>query len=41
LTNPKLNTWIDEEEFKDVLIAKEFPEDKCIIPNSEHGIGGR
>jgi len=34
-----LNTWIDEEVFKDVLIAKEFPEDKCVIPNSEHGIG--
>jgi len=26
------------------LIEKEFPEDKCVIPNSEHGlsaIGGK
>jgi len=28
-----LNTWIDEEEFKDVVNGA-FPEDKCTIPNA-------
>jgi len=40
LTNPKLNTWIDEEEFKTLLIAPEYPKDRCVIPNAPSGYAG-